>query len=188
MVLAHCERRATRSGPCSDVTHVSIHDRTVHDRCDELLRDVAVVSATTAVVRSTTRHVVRPTPQRKGTDMSKPEYFAPGTICDLAVHEQELRAGDPYRRDGHAARTLVRENDLRIVLIAMNRGARIAEHAAEATVTVQVLAGHIRLHLPDPVELAPGRLLVMPRGLAHDVEALAESAVLVTLGWNPQAT
>jgi Uncharacterized conserved protein, contains double-stranded beta-helix domain len=122
--------------------------------------------------------------------MSKPECLAPGTICDLAMNAQELRSGDPYRRDGHAARTLVREDDLRTVLIAINRGARLAEHAADATVTIHVLSGQVRLHIPGqptPVELAPGHILVLPRGLAHDVEAIAESAVLVTLGWNHKA-
>jgi quercetin dioxygenase-like cupin family protein len=42
----------------------------------------------------------------------------------------------------------------------------------------------VRLRLAEKVvELAAGRLLVIERGLRHDVEAVAESAFLLTLGW-----
>jgi quercetin dioxygenase-like cupin family protein len=42
----------------------------------------------------------------------------------------------------------------------------------------------VRLHLPEEVvDLPAGRLLVVERGRRHDVEAVDESAFLLTLGW-----
>jgi quercetin dioxygenase-like cupin family protein len=116
--------------------------------------------------------------------MSKPESAHQGAVFDVAAVEAEMRQEDAYQRDGHTARTLVREEDLRLVLIVMKAGARIAEHQASDTAVVHVLSGHVRLRLPSTLtELPPGRLCVLERGLRHDVEALVESAFLLTLGW-----
>jgi quercetin dioxygenase-like cupin family protein len=105
-------------------------------------------------------------------------------MFDLAGIEHELRKEDAYLREGHTARTLVRKADLRIVLVVMKTGARIAEHRAKETATVHALSGHLRLRLPDKTaELPAGRLLAMDAGLEHDVEAVADSAFLLTLGW-----
>jgi quercetin dioxygenase-like cupin family protein len=103
---------------------------------------------------------------------------------DLLAVDSELRKQVAYLREGHTARTLVRKPDLRIVLVAMQAGARMAEHRADETASVHALSGHVRLRLPEKVvELAAGRLLVIERGLKHDVEAVIESAFLLTLGW-----
>jgi quercetin dioxygenase-like cupin family protein len=110
--------------------------------------------------------------------------IAHDSIFDLAAIDAELRKEDGYQRDGHTARTLVREPDLRIVLVVMRADARMAEHRVDQTASIHVLGGHVRLRLPDKlVELAAGQLLVMERDLQHDVEAVSESAFLLTLGW-----
>ena len=95
-----------------------------------------------------------------------------------------MRGEDDYARNGHTARTLVREADLRIVLIVMKSGSVVKEHRADETASIHSLAGHVRLRLPDRVaDLPAGKLLVLERGLQHNVEALEESTLLLTLGW-----
>lgn len=107
-------------------------------------------------------------------------------IFDLAAVDSELRKEEAYQREGHTARTLVRKPDLRIVLVVMKAGARIAEHRTDHTASVHALSGHVRLRLPDEVaDLPAGRVLVIERALKHDVEAVVESAFLLTLGWRP---
>jgi quercetin dioxygenase-like cupin family protein len=97
-----------------------------------------------------------------------------------------MRQEDAYAREGHTARTLVREPDLRIVLIAIQAGSRIAEHDTNETASIHTLTGHIRVGIPDRVvDLRAGELLVLERGMRHDVEAVLESAVLLTIGWPP---
>lgn len=105
-------------------------------------------------------------------------------VFALAPLVAELRARRPYERDGHTARTLVREPDLRIVLVAMRAGARILEHRADETACVHAVEGRIRLHVAeDLIDLPAGGLLLIGRGIRHDVEATIDSAFLLTLGW-----
>ena len=109
-----------------------------------------------------------------------------GTVFELAAAERELRALPAYARDGHTARTLVRERDLRIVLVVMRTGGKIAEHRAHETASVQVLSGHIRLRVENQlVHLKPGMLLVIPPDHRHEVDALADSAFVLTLPHEP---
>ncbi|HXY51006.1 MAG TPA: cupin domain-containing protein [Terriglobales bacterium] len=58
------------------------------------------------------------------------------------------------------------------------------EHHADARISIHSLEGKIRVHLPDQqVELSAGELLVIDYGIKHDVEALEESAFLLTVSW-----
>ena len=119
--------------------------------------------------------------------MTKPTSITQGAEFDLAVAERELRLEDAYRLDGHTARTLVREAMMRIVLLVMRAGAKIAEHRSQDAASIHVLAGHVRLTLPDrTVDLPAGKLLVIAPGLVHDVEAVADSAFLLTLAQSGQ--
>ncbi len=64
---------------------------------------------------------------------------------------------------------------------------RMAEHKAIAAISVQTLAGKIRLKLPDrTADLPTGQLLVLDRSVPHDVEALEDSAFLLTMSWHGQ--
>mgnify|MGYP001597843335 CR=1 FL=1 len=124
--------------------------------------------------------------------MPKPDSTEFGAVFDLEQIAREMRREPEYDHDhGGAARTIVRTDDLRVVLIAIRAGAHIAEHVAQATVAIQVLSGRVRVKLPRLArqhedrfeELSPGRLLAIEGGLAHSIEALEETALLVTFGW-----
>lgn len=128
--------------------------------------------------------------------MPKPDSPEFGTTFDLAEIAREMHAEAEYSHGhGHAARTIVRAPDLRVVLIAIRAGAHIAEHVAQSTVAIQVVSGRVRVRLPRLArqhedrfeELAPGRLLAMEAALAHSVEALEDSALLVTFGWRERS-
>lgn len=116
--------------------------------------------------------------------MSKYGRPTEGGIFDLAAIDTELRAGDTYIRDGHTAHTLLREDDLRIVVVVMKAGAQMAEHSVNQTCTIHGLSGHVQLKLPSGMtDVHPGQLLILERGTPHDVEAVSESAFLLTFGW-----
>lgn len=107
-----------------------------------------------------------------------------GVTFDLEALTRELRAEDAYVQTGQTARTIIRASDLRIVLVALRAGKTMSEHHASVTASVQTLAGHIRLQLPDRgVEVPVGQLLVLGAGLSHDVQAETDSMFLLTLGW-----
>ena len=114
--------------------------------------------------------------------MTKPISIAAGAVFDLLAADRELRSAAAYKLDGHTARTLVREVPMRVVFVVIRAGAKIAQHHSENTASIHVLTGHIRLQLPDhAVDLPAGRLLVIPPKLAHDVEAVSDSAFVITL-------
>ncbi len=103
---------------------------------------------------------------------------------DLASEAERLRAESPWSQHGRNAVTLVKHSDLRVVLIVMRAGARLQEHHAEARISVHTLSGHTRLHLPHaPVDLPAGHLLALEKGIPHDLEAVEESTVLLTIAW-----
>ena len=85
---------------------------------------------------------------------------------------------------GHNARTLAKYDDVRIVLIALRANARMPEHKTEGRISVHVLAGHIQVKAAGRTfNLRPSGLLALDQGLPHDVEALEESALLLTIAW-----
>ena len=71
--------------------------------------------------------------------------------------------------------------------LAVKKKMCMHEHRTSASISVQTLAGHIRLKLPDrTVELLTGQLLVLDQCVPHDVEAEEDSAFLLTLSWHGQ--
>ena len=126
-------------------------------------------------------------PGRRGATSGSPQRPAqqlvgPMLTFDLAAELARLRQEPSWQQGDHSANTLVHEDDFRIVLVAMKPRARIQEHAAAARVSVQLIAGRVRLQVGEQsVELSAGGLLVLAPELAHDVEALEESAFLLTL-------
>lgn len=126
--------------------------------------------------------------------MAGPDPTELGQIFDLAAVEQELRREEAYAREGHTARTLVRAHDLRVVLIAMQAGSRVAAHTMDETVSIQALGGRVRLQAPrlarpgagGKLELTAGQVLVVEARTEHAIEAVGDSAVLLTFGWTPR--
>ena len=107
-----------------------------------------------------------------------------GAVFDLAAADSELRKAAAYLQEGHTARTLVHQPDLRVVLVVMKAGTRIPEHGADGTATVHALSGQLRLGTSEQTaDLGVGSLFVLERGVRHDVEAVTDSAFLLTLGW-----
>ncbi|MDB4961194.1 MAG: hypothetical protein JWP01_1193 [Myxococcales bacterium] len=103
---------------------------------------------------------------------------------DLTALAQEMRQEDSYLREGHTARTLAREADLRVVLIVMKTDSMMAAHTANETASVQVIAGRVQIKLPERrEEVSAGELLLIERGIKHDVVASSDSVFVLTLGW-----
>lgn len=88
---------------------------------------------------------------------------------------------------GRAADTVIggHERVLRQTVIAMVKGATLSEHENPGEASVHVLAGRVRLATRDASwEGRAGDLLEVP-GSAHSLEALEDSAVLLTVAKLP---
>jgi quercetin dioxygenase-like cupin family protein len=107
-----------------------------------------------------------------------------GPMLTFELEEQlrELKAEDSFRRSGRAGRTLAKSGRLRVTLVAMQGGNVLGTHQADSPMTLHVLSGHIRYRANDGEhELRAGQLLFFGPGDAHDIRALEESALLVTI-------
>ncbi len=102
---------------------------------------------------------------------------------------ENLEKAQSWQRDsGRSAETLVKYDEFRIVLVRMKRKSYMSHHKAEGPISIHVIHGKLRVHLPEDrmEDLKPGDLLTLDRCLEHDVEALEESAFLLTIAW-PEA-
>lgn len=106
-----------------------------------------------------------------------------GTI-DLHQELAALRAQGSRAASGHRARTLVKDDELRVVLVSLGAGGRLAEHHAPGRITIHALAGHLTVRAAgETFDLPAGRLVTLARSVPHDVEAREASAFLLTIAW-----
>ena len=128
-----------------------------------------------------------PPGETTGTSERAPQRMASTVLAfDLAQEAaQLLREEVGWQHGDRNAKTLVKEPDLRLVLIALRAGGRMAEHRAAGRISVQTLMGHVRLHTAATnVDLPAGRLASLDPYVPHDVEALEESVFLLTISWH----
>ncbi len=102
---------------------------------------------------------------------------------DLAREIEQLHS-EPDWSTGQNAKTLVKYDDLRIVLTALRAHTRMPGHQTEGRISIQTVRGQIQVRAEGRTfDLPAGRLLALDKGLPHDVEALEDSAFLLTIAW-----
>ena len=121
--------------------------------------------------------------ETSGSAQRPPQRLAsPMLSFDLAGEQDLLRREESYRGGDRNAKTLAKEHGLSVVLTVLRSGARLQEHKTAGPISVQTLAGHIRLHaLEDTIDLPVGHVAMLDGNISHDVEALEESAFLLTI-------
>jgi quercetin dioxygenase-like cupin family protein len=83
---------------------------------------------------------------------------------------------------GRLSKTIVKYPNFSVVLMVMRPKAKFPEHKSAGRISVQVLKGHIQMHvLGSLVDLPAGHLVALDREVLHDVEALDESAFMLTI-------
>lgn len=106
---------------------------------------------------------------------------------DLDVEIEKLRAENSWH-GGRNSKTLVKYANFRVLLIVLQRAARMEEHKTEGRISVQTVAGHVRMKAQDrEFDLPKGHILALEREIPHDVEALEDSAILLTFAWPEDA-
>jgi quercetin dioxygenase-like cupin family protein len=112
-----------------------------------------------------------------------PQLAASILEFDFSWEIAHLRQEDSWRRGtGRSSKTLAKYPDLRFVLTLLQAGAHVKEHKTAGRISIQGVMGRMRLHVPQrTVELTPGKILVLDTEVPHDVEAVEESAFLLTI-------
>jgi quercetin dioxygenase-like cupin family protein len=119
-----------------------------------------------------------------GAQRSPEPTGSPFLSFELQAEIHGLRTEDHPLQAGRNAKILVKYPDFRILLIGLRAGTHLAEHRAAGSISVQTITGHVLIRAAGRAfDLPEGQLLALERDVPHDVEALAESAILVTIAW-----
>jgi len=115
-----------------------------------------------------------------------PELAISISQFDLRQEIRLLRKEESWRRGiGRSSRTLVKQQDFRIVLVLMKRKTSLTEHRANARISIQTISGRIRVRVRNEnmIELPVAGLLALDSSIPYDIEAVRESAFLLTISW-----
>ena len=107
---------------------------------------------------------------------------APLVHMDLKESAKTLKSEKAWKEKDRNAITLYKTGGMRLVLIALHKGAILEKHTANGTINVQVLEGEINLSTDDQsMNLKEGQVIALHRMIPHDVTAIKESVFLLTL-------
>jgi quercetin dioxygenase-like cupin family protein len=118
------------------------------------------------------------------TDRSLTEYSldAPLLTFDIPTMLAQLKCEAPWQTGERNAMTLLKGQGLRVVLVTIHAGTAIPSHQVESPMSVQVVEGCLQFRTDlESVTLKQGQMLILQTSIRHSVEALEESAFLLTL-------
>jgi quercetin dioxygenase-like cupin family protein len=112
---------------------------------------------------------------------------APLLGFNLAEEASRLREESAYRDGDRNARTLVKADSFRLVLLAFRTGASFDENDQRGSLALQVLEGRVALRVgQDGLEIAPGEVAVVPADNPWTAIALVDGLLLMHLSWPPE--
>ena len=105
---------------------------------------------------------------------------------DLQQQLQRLRTRAARQqgawKKGVARELLVDYPDLRVSLVYLAAGGQIEEHYNPGRIVVHTVAGHIRMRAGEETfDLPLGAVLALDRAVPHQLQAVEESAFLLTV-------
>ena len=122
-------------------------------------------------------------PEKTQNDVARPNPTLMSVEFDFNQELEQLR-DSPEWESGIARKVLIRYPDLQVTLHRMKAKTRIPEHHNPGRICVQTVFGHIRMHADGKLfDLPQGKMLVLNRAVTHDVEAVEESAFLLTAAY-----
>ena len=103
----------------------------------------------------------------------------PLKLADLA---RTLRSEKHPAKGGHRQTGLVHRGPLRLLLFTFEPGGRLPDHRAPGHVVIHCLKGDLKVEAGETHHrLGAGEAIVLDPNVAHAVEAVAESEMLLTV-------
>lgn len=107
---------------------------------------------------------------------------APLLSINIPAFIEQIKQEITWKESDRNTITVFKTNGMRIVLIALHKGAEMATHTAKGIISVQVLEGQIKFTTDAQTSaLNRGHMLTLHEGIAHSVLAIEESVFLLTL-------
>jgi quercetin dioxygenase-like cupin family protein len=100
----------------------------------------------------------------------------------IADEISQIKGSKQWGASGKSSIALVKSEHMRIVLAVLAKGKGLEEHSAEGQISVAVVEGAIRFSaLGEHSDLKAGGLVTLHGGISHSVEALEDSAFVITI-------
>ena len=114
-----------------------------------------------------------------------PALASPLLHFNLAEELAQLRGRALWQRGAQrSSKTLAKYPDFHILLVLMKANSRMGTHHVDARISIHAIEGRIRVHLAEEVlEVSSGELVALDYARPHDVEAIEESAFLISISW-----
>jgi quercetin dioxygenase-like cupin family protein len=107
---------------------------------------------------------------------------APLVSIDLFSFIEQIKKEKKWKKSDRNAITVFKTNGLRIVLIALRKGAEMIKHVANGLISVQVLEGKIQCNTDEQsIKLGKGEMLALHEGIPHSILAKKKAIFLLTL-------
>jgi quercetin dioxygenase-like cupin family protein len=91
-----------------------------------------------------------------------------------------LRSAAEWKSADRHAISLIKDDALNVLLMALKKGAHLHEHRTKGPIAVQVISGAIRFSSgSDQRTISAGEMVGLDRGVPHSLEALEESALIL---------
>ena len=102
---------------------------------------------------------------------------------DIGAEITRLKSEPAWASGDRHGLSLVKGDGINVALMLLKKGAKLQEHHTKAPITVYLVEGRINFIAGDkPRPLTPGMLLALDRAIAHSIEALEDSALILTVG------
>jgi quercetin dioxygenase-like cupin family protein len=105
-------------------------------------------------------------------------------LLSFTIDEQvkQLKQEKSWQSGDRNAVTLVKNPSVRVTLMALRKGASLREHHVEGPITIYIVEGSIDFIVgQEKCTLKRGSFLTLERTIPHDVEALEDSVILLTI-------
>jgi quercetin dioxygenase-like cupin family protein len=104
----------------------------------------------------------------------------------LGAEDDTLREFADGSKTGRAGKTLVKEDSLRITLVALKKGTILPSHQVAGPVSIQTIRGCLRLTTDmGDVDVTAGTLIALGPGVAHTAKAHTDCAILLSFAMSP---
>ena len=98
----------------------------------------------------------------------------------IADEIARLKSGGEWRNGDRHAVSLVKDDAMNVLLMALKKGARLHPHRVKGPIVLQVLSGSaVFTANSDERVITAGEILGLDRQVTHGLEALEECALLV---------
>jgi len=112
-------------------------------------------------------------------------FLAQGGLIAVDVRAEiaRLKSEPAWAGNDRHGSSLVKGDGVNVALIMLKAGAKMQEHHTRAPITVHVIEGRINFVANGKTQLVTaGTIVALDRGIEHSIEAVEESALVLTVG------